>query len=127
MEAVIRGLVGVEPTYGALGKADARILNPYVQRPESLSNYRLNDLKIGDDSWSVRWIRNGPVNEVKIVHTSGKQTGRVALRLGGYSLTRFTLNAKPINPRQETYLGASTKVINLGIKSGGQAVIRFYE
>ena len=127
MEAVIRGLVGVEPTFGARGKADARILNLYAQRPESLSNYRLNDLKIGDDSWSVRWIRNGPVNEVKIVHTSGKQTGRVALRLGGNSLTRFTLNSKPINPRQETCLGASTKVINLGIKSGGQAVIRFYE
>jgi glycogen debranching enzyme len=128
MEAVIRGLVGVEPTIGARGTAaDARILNLYVQRPDSLSSYTLRDVTIGNDKWSVRWIRKGRVNEVTILHTSGKQRGRVALRLAGNRLRHFTLNNKPAHTRQESYLGTSTNVLDVGIDIGARAVIRFNE
>lgn len=119
LEAVIRGLVGVEPT------ASEHTVRLYPQMPATLTSYSLKDLEIGADRLNVAWRRDGNTNVLTIAHPRGSQDLKVLMRLGRIQVRTVKLNGKAVRPEEEMFRGVETARVDLSLTPGKTATIRF--
>lgn len=107
MEAIISGLVGIQPT------AAEDEVSIFPQMPKALTHYDLRNVPIGSHKLSVAWRREGVKNLLTITHSEGAKAMQVLVRLNIQA--PIDLDGIRITPQISPYLGMDTIVVRLSL------------
>ncbi|MFC1745405.1 GH116 family glycosyl hydrolase [Candidatus Riflebacteria bacterium] len=109
LEAIISGLVGVKP------EVSPHQVELYPQLPVELSNYELNNLKIGSHIIDFSWKRRGHGNRFTIFHKVGTEKLKVLFRIATKHGRTILQDGQIVKYEKKNYFGVDTGKLNFSI------------
>lgn len=118
LEAIVAGLVGVQPS------ADRHAVEIAPQFPAGLDAFRLRRLSIGEHTVEVAWERRPDGHRLTLGHTAGRQPLRVRLRLNRAQAQSLTHDGTRLQPEPETLRGVATGTVALSLRPRQSAYLQ---